>query len=94
MLGAIGGTWQEASVKGYLKAEGWGSKMGFPGIILNESGDAIAGHIFHSESLDEHWTVLDEFEGEEYQRVMTEARTKGVSTVPVYIYVLRYSEED
>ena len=46
VLSAIGGTWEEASVNGYLKQQGWGAEMGYPGIVLDNTGDEIKGYIF------------------------------------------------
>ena len=46
VLSVIGGTWEEASVNGYLKQQGWGAEMGYPGIVLDDDGDEIKGYIF------------------------------------------------
>jgi len=46
VLTAIGGTWEEASVKGHLKPHGWGADMGYPGIVLDDAGDDVHGFIF------------------------------------------------
>lgn len=70
VLSAIGGTWEEASIKGDLKQLGRGDEMGYPGIVLGDSGDEVKGYIFSSDKLDSHWEELDEFEGEEYRRVL------------------------
>ncbi len=89
VMTAIGGTWEEGSVNGYLKPQGWGAEMGYPGIVLDDAGDTIQGYLFSSENLDEHWDELDDFEGEEYQRVLTNVKTKNNLTVEAYIYILR-----
>ena len=91
VLSAIGGTWEEASVNGYLKPRGWGAKMGFPGIVLEDSGAEIKGYIFCSDKLDYHWDKLDDFEGEEYKRVLIKVKTKDKKAVEAYIYMLRES---
>ena len=91
VLSAIGGTWEEASVIGYLKPQGWGAEMGYPGIILDDSGDEIKGYIFCSDQLEYHWNELDEFEGEEYKRVLIKVKTKEILAVEAYIYILRES---
>ena len=46
VLGAIGGTWQPATVKGHLKQRGWGAEMGYPGLVLDKAGEEIKGFIF------------------------------------------------
>lgn len=89
VLTDIGGTWEKASVKGYLKPQGWGAAMGYPGIVLDERGDEIRGHIFCSDKLDGHWGELDAFEGEEYERVLVNVQTKEKTAVVAYIYILR-----
>ena len=89
VLTAIGGTWEEASVNGYLKPLGWGAEMGYPGIVLDDSGDEIKGHIFFSDKLDDYWDELDNFEGEEYKRVLINVKTKDNMAVEAYIYMLR-----
>lgn len=89
VLSSIGGTWEKASVNGYLKPQVWGAELGYPGIVLDDSGDEIKGHIFSSEKLKYYWDELDEFEGEEYQRVLIEVKTKDNIAVDAYIYILR-----
>ena len=91
VLRAIGGTWEEASVNGYLKPQGWGAEMGYPGIVLDDTGDEIKGYIFCSDKLAYHWDQLDDFEGEEYKRVLITVKTKEKMAVEAYIYILRES---
>ena len=55
VLSDIGGTWIEASVNGHLKQQGWGAELGYPGIVLDNTGDEIKGYIFCSDTLDYHW---------------------------------------
>ena len=89
VMTAIGGTWSEGSVYGYLREKGWGSRMGFPGIELDPAGHRINGFVFSSEHLDDHWQALDEFEGEEYERVTTVVDLGDGTTVSASIYRLR-----
>ncbi len=89
LLANIGGTWEPGAVKGHLKDEGWGAKIGYPGIVLDEAGEDINGYIFSSNNLDKHWDELDEFEGGEYQRVIVEVQKKDSSLIEAFIYVLR-----
>lgn len=92
VLAAIGGSWQVATVIGTLRDAGWGAAMGYPGIQLGGDGDEIAGFLFSSEKLSEHWAALDNFEGPEYARVLTTVRLKNGTNVPAFIYVLRSGE--
>jgi len=89
ILSAIGGTWEEASVNGFLNPQGWGAKMGYPGIVLDDAGDEIKGYIFCSDKLGNHWDELDEFEGQDYERVLARVKTKDKIAIEAYIYVIR-----
>ena len=91
VLAALGGTWRPATVRGHLKPWGWGAEMGYPGLVLDESGEEITGFIFSSDHLGEHWDELDDFEGEQYRRVLTEVQTSHGSSTEAHIYVLRGS---
>ena len=44
------------------------SQLGYPGIVLDSEGEPVAGFLFSSENLNEHWGELDAFEGEAYER--------------------------
>ena len=89
ILKNIDGTWQEATVIGKLKEKGWGAKMGYFGIELDNNKDAIKGFIFQSKNLSNYWDMLDNFEGKEYKRVITKAKLANGSIVEAYIYALR-----
>ncbi len=89
VLGKIEGFWEAATVTGTLRQEGWGAKMGYPGIVLEESGNEIQGFLFSSEKLSDHWAELDAFEGKSYKRVLTVVRLKDNRRVDAYIYELR-----
>ncbi|MBV1909783.1 MAG: gamma-glutamylcyclotransferase [Kangiellaceae bacterium] len=89
ILKAIGGSWQDASVRGVLKEEGWGAEMGFPGIILEPTGYEIKGFVFSSENLSAHWEELDQFEGEAYARVLTSVALIDGRFTGAFVYTLR-----
>ncbi|KAF7771129.1 hypothetical protein PCIT_a4173 [Pseudoalteromonas citrea] len=88
ILNDIGGTWERASVKGSLKQEGWGAKMGYPGLVLNEVEHEVNGYVFSSENLSNHWDSLDEFEGKEYQRLQSKVKLANGDLITVYMYTL------
>ncbi|GGM30720.1 gamma-glutamylcyclotransferase family protein [Pseudomonas asuensis] len=85
----IGGSWEEASLKGKLIKEGWGADMDFPGLAIADDGEAIHGHVFASDNLEQHWDALDSFEGNEYKRVLATVTLASGSTVKAYVYALR-----
>jgi gamma-glutamylcyclotransferase (GGCT)/AIG2-like uncharacterized protein YtfP len=89
ILTTIGGSWQEASVKGFLHQKGWGAAMGYPGIVINEAGESIKGFLFSSNNISEHWADLDKFEGDAYTRVLTTVTLKNNIIVEAYIYTLK-----
>jgi gamma-glutamylcyclotransferase (GGCT)/AIG2-like uncharacterized protein YtfP len=86
-LAMMHGGWFRGTVRGELKDAGWGSAMGFPGLVLDPAGSLIEVYVFESEELVQHWARLDEFEGPGYRRVVA-----GVSTsfgeLDAWIYVL------
>ncbi len=89
ILGNIGGSWNAASVTGYLRDKGWGAEMGYPGIILSPKGQKVEGFVFASAKLIDNWCKLDEFEGNAYERVIAKVTLPDESTTNAYIYVLR-----
>ena len=89
VMADIPGKWEPATVTGRLLQEGWGAALGFPGIVLDEQGSEVQGFLFSSEHLSEHWTRLDEFEGEGYERVLTKAVMDDGDVVEAYIFCLK-----
>ena len=88
LLDRIGGVWIEATVKGSLHEEGWGSKFGCPGIKVDEKGQIVRGYVFRSDKLEENISFFDEFEGGEYKRTITDITLKNGLTTKAYIYQL------
>lgn len=89
ILENIGGSWQEGNVGGSLQEKGWGAEMGYPGIVLDGSGNRVSGFLFTSENLANNWLLLDEFEGDEYERVPVDVMTSDGMTVKSCIYMLK-----
>ena len=88
ILESVGGSWIKATVKGYLKNRGWGAQLGYPALVLDSEGEDIDGLVFQSENLPEHWDQLDEFEGDEYKRILSPVKLEDGSTIEAYLYVL------
>ena len=88
LLDGIDGTWEEATVRGVLHSSGWGANFGFPGLVLSKEGVKVSGHLFCSNELTDHWEILDEFEGESYNRILAEVTLRDNSTVDAYIYTV------
>ncbi|AVH16041.1 gamma-glutamylcyclotransferase [Enterobacter sp. SGAir0187] len=89
ILENIGGTWQAGHVGGSLLNKGWGAEMGYPGIVLDDSGHRVQGFIFTSANLHHHWDELDKFEGAEYERVPVDVTTTIAQTVNAWVYRLK-----
>ncbi|MEM9213795.1 MAG: gamma-glutamylcyclotransferase [Cyanobacteria bacterium P01_F01_bin.150] len=87
ILDAIAGEWEPASIKGNLIEAGWGASMGYPGLVLNENGCEIQGHVFSSENLINHWADLDKFEGQDYDRVLTSVTLISGVQVQAHVYI-------
>ena len=91
-LEVIGGEFAAGSVTGFLHDEGWGATMGYPALKLDDSGEPIAGFVFSSTNLHEHWPRLDEFEGEAYERVLAQVSLDDGSKVEAWVYGLRMAQ--
>ena len=89
VLAAIGGEWEPAVIKGNLIERGWGASMGYPGLVLDDCGNEVHGHVFSSSNLSANWAYLDEFEGEEYERVVTSVTLLSGEQVQAHVYILR-----
>src|SRR5688500_12679656 len=71
LLADVPGKWEPATVPGTLIPEGWGAAAGYPGILLDDRGEKVAGYLFSSDDLAKEWDRLDTFEGAGYERVLT-----------------------
>lgn len=89
LLEAIGGTWRRGSVVGVMRPSGWAAGMGYPVLTLEPGSAAVPGWVFSSERLANCWSMLDDFEGDDYERVMTTARLDGGDAVSACVYVAR-----
>jgi len=81
------GSWRTGTVRGRLVDGGWGSALGYPGLVLDPLGPEVKVHLFESPDLPNHWPRLDEFEGDGYRRAITQVQTDH-DKVDAWIYVL------
>ena len=88
LLAGIDGTWEQATIRGKLYDRGWGASSGFPGLVLSEEGKNAEGHLFSSTKLSEHWAELDEFEGQDYRRVLAKVSLNDNRKVDAYVYTV------
>ena len=89
LLADLNGNWERATIKGHFHETGWGYTEGFPGLVLDPEGETVSGFLFTSNELSTCWERLDEFEGEEYCRVLTAVRSKKNEEVEAFVYVVR-----
>jgi gamma-glutamylcyclotransferase (GGCT)/AIG2-like uncharacterized protein YtfP len=89
ILKHIGGSFEEASVRGILHNEGWGATMGYPALVVDPDGEEVKGFLFISKNLPKHWSELDDFEGEAYERTLTTVELKDGARTEAYVYVLK-----
>lgn len=87
-LGGLNGTWRRGIVRGHLVASGWGAAEGFPGIRLDPDGPCVDVHVLEAQDLPNHWQRLDEFEGQEYERVIATVSCDE-ALIDAFIYALR-----
>lgn len=82
--------WQGGTVRGRLEEKGWGAAVGFPGIVLGAaSSTEVDGWLLTATALADHWAELDEFEGDEYERLLTDVVLDDGTEVKAWIYGLR-----
>ncbi len=93
VLENIVGKFVPATVKGYLKDAGWSAQMGYPGIKLDENGDTIHGFLFYSSNLINHWDNLDQFEGDEFDRMPVIVERYDEIEIDTFIYVVKVDED-
>lgn len=89
VLKDVPGTWEPAVLKGTLIKEGWGAKMGCPGIVPSDDGDNVEGFVFSSTHLEDYWPKLDAFEGDGYKRVLVVVKVNVTQDVEAYVYALK-----
>jgi len=74
-LSDLAGEWiAGGTVTGTLESLGWGADMGYPALRWSASGDEVAVRLFVCAELPAHWPRLDEFEGDQYLRMLVPVR--------------------
>ena len=86
-LAGLTGSWRRGTVRGRLGVTGWAAPLGYLGLVLDSTGPLVDVYLFESSDLPDHWSRLDEFEGSEYRRVVTQVCTAD-GDVPAWIYVI------
>jgi gamma-glutamylcyclotransferase (GGCT)/AIG2-like uncharacterized protein YtfP len=86
----IKGQWLTGKVRGKLENMGWGADLGYLGFRHTNVDEAqeIKAHILFSDELVENWAYLDDFEGDGYQRILTEYELENGDIGMGYIYAI------
>lgn len=85
----IKGRWMNAIVRGKLEQEGWGTEMGYLGFRPTAiEQQAIKAIVLFSDELGDNWNRLDEFEGEEYRRILAKYELENGDVGVGYIYAI------
>ena len=86
----IKGNWQKGIVKGLLLQEGWGAEMGYLGFKHTESDnqETIKVVALLSDELPANWQAIDEFEGDEYKRVLATYQLNNGQIGVGFIYAI------
>lgn len=92
----IPGTWHTAQLTGRLYPKGWGAARGYPGIVPDGRAEPVAGWVFSSHELSEHWPRLDAFEGEGYERrqVCIHVNQPSGYRIAAFVYALKQASTD
>jgi gamma-glutamylcyclotransferase (GGCT)/AIG2-like uncharacterized protein YtfP len=90
----IKGDWQQGIVRGKLFKEGWGADIGYLGFkhCSIEEQEEIPVFVLFSDELPANWAYLDDFEGEEYKRILAEYELKNGQIGVGNIYAINEDE--
>lgn len=92
ILADVAGTWEPATLRARLVQDGWGAALGYPALVLDEeAADLVPGMLFSSDTLAGLWEHLDEFEGDNYQRLTVQVTMATGTQRSAQTYTLRTS---
>ena len=86
----VKGVWKEGIIRGKLESSGWGAHLGYKAFRHGESElqEIIKAFVFFSDELLDNWKMRDEFEGDEYKRILAKYELDNGETGVGYIYAL------
>ena len=87
ILAPLNGRWEPGHVFGVLHPQGIGAALGWPVLILDDGGERVEGQLFQAPTLAQNWSLLDEFEGPAYRRVLTPVNRPDGSVCQAWVYV-------
>lgn len=90
IVAPAGGTWTSGLVTGAFSENGWGAAHGFPGLRWSPDGGDVRVSLLTSDTLPSHWPRLDDFEGDDYMRILVPVGDEDSPVVTVAnLYELR-----
>ena len=78
VIANIDGEWSSAYLRGRLENTDHGDEHNFPGLVVDNTGQVIRGHVFSSA----------QFEGPIYQRTVTTVILDDNRELEAYVYAL------
>jgi gamma-glutamylcyclotransferase (GGCT)/AIG2-like uncharacterized protein YtfP len=82
VVAPLGGEWTDGSIHGDLLPLGWGATLGYPAFRPRMGGPAVSVQLLASPGLAAAWSMLDDFEGAEYRRVLVPVFRAGPGEEP------------
>lgn len=92
VLSDLKGSWQKASAIGFIYPNGKGATIGYPAFVPQSEGERVQGLLFTSDELTTHWQLIDDFEGEGYERVVITVILDDGSEQSAFVYRLSPTE--
>ena len=81
VLAPLRGEWRPCRVTGIVREH-----AGYKILEWRQDAPAVAARLFISDDLPRYWNVLDEFEGEDYRRIVVPVQTdEGETLANVYV---------
>jgi len=72
----LGGEWSDGFIEGDLFQTGWGAALGYWAFRPRAGGNRIEVKVLKSPRLSGSWRMLDDFEGDEYRRILVAIRNQ------------------
>ena len=70
IVAPLGGEWSDGLIVGDLFQTGWGAPLGYWAFRPRDGGERIPVKVLTAQKLPGAWGTLDEFEGNEYRRIL------------------------
>lgn len=86
LMAPLGGEWQDVTYPGYFSAPD--DSYDYPRIAWTPQGDTNDGKLITSSKLASEWASFDEFEGDDYCRLLTPVQSSnGPMVANIYAFV-------